>query len=139
MIEVLHVAATVLIGLYAGSLLTEAMILVPYWMRMQPAEFFSLHGTLGPKLFGYYAPLTGLAVASAVLAGLFGSTLKILAAALCLSALIIFFIYFKKANASFAAHSLKNEDLEAELTRWASWHWLRTAVVIVAFIASVAG
>ncbi|MEP3654581.1 MAG: hypothetical protein ABJO36_06770 [Litorimonas sp.] len=139
MIELLHVSATVLIGLYAGSLLTEAMILVPYWRRMQPAEFFGLHVTLGPRLFRYYAPLTALAVAFAVFAGLFGGALKILAAGLCLSALIIYFVYFKKANASFAAHSLKDEDLGAELKRWANWHWLRTIIVIFAFIASVAG
>lgn len=139
MIEILHIFATVMIGIYAGSLLTEAMILVPYWRRMEADEFFSLHETLGPNLLRFFAPLTMIAVFASVLAAAFGDKWKILAGALCVSALIIFFLYFKKANASFAAHSLQDKDLEKELTRWARWHWLRTVIVIAALTASVIG
>lgn len=142
MIEILYIVATLLVGLYAGSLLTEAMILVPYWRRMQPAEFFRLHGQLGPKLFQFFAPLTGGAVALAVIAAAAngGENLAwMLTAAMCLTALLIFFAYFKKANESFANHSLADEELTKELSRWALWHWARTILITIAFGLSIAG
>ena len=138
-VEFLHVFATIMIGLYAGSLLTEATILVPYWRRMDPAEFFKLHGTLGPKLFQFYAPLTSIAVGAAILSGVFGNTWQMAAGGLCATALVIFFLYFKKANQAFAEHSFANEALDSKLSDWARWHWLRTVIVIGAFAASAIG
>ena len=142
MADILYLISTLLIGLYAGSLLTEAMVLVPYWRKMDAAEFFRLHGTLGPKLFRYFAPLTTLTVVSAIAVPLLnqGKTLAwIISAGLCAATLIIFFAYFKKANQSFAQHSLSDAALKDELTRWSRWHWLRTVLVIIAFGSSIAG
>jgi len=142
MLDILTVLTTTIVGLYAGSLLTEAMILVPFWRRMEPADFFRLHGTMGPSLFRYFAPLTTatvvLSVVTAALNRLDSLTWNI-TAGLSVTALIIFFVYFKKANQSFADHSLKNKELAGELTRWASWHWTRTVLMIIALVASIAG
>lgn len=142
MIDTLNILSTLIVGLYAGSLLTEAMILVPYWRRMDPPEFFELHASLGPTLFRYYAPLTASAVALSVIVVALngGDTLAwTITAGLCVLALAIFFIYFRKANKSFADHSLRHDELAGELTRWAKWHGLRTLLVIIAFAASIAG
>lgn len=134
---IISTVTTCAIGLYAGSLLTEGLILVPYWRRMSPEDFFSKHGEMGPSLFKYFAPLTTSAVILSVLTAILVGGRHIFAAALCVSALIIFFLYFKKANASFADHSLANENLKAELSTWASWHWLRTVIIIIAFLVSI--
>ncbi len=142
MIDALNILSTLVLGIYAGSLLTEAMILVPYWRRMKPAEFFGLHSSLGPSLFRYFAPLTTAAVVLAIAAAALnrGENLAwLVTAILCLSALIIFFVYFNKANKSFADHSLKDGELAQELTRWASWHWLRTTIIIIALAGSIVG
>ncbi len=143
MIDALNMMATVFLGLYAGSLLTEAMILVPYWRRMPAEDFFRLHGNLGPQLFRFFAPLTVITVMSAVVVAILNSTQGdiywVVSAVLAASALLIFFIYFKKANRSFADHSLAANQLPLELKRWAVWHWVRTIVVIVAFATSVLG
>ena len=142
MLDFLNVISTAIVGLYAGSLLTEAMILVPFWRRMKPADFFRLHGSMGPSLFRYFAPLTTLAVALSVIAAALNMASNLawnISAGLCVTALIIFFVYFKKANQSFADHSLKNEELAGELSRWASWHWLRTVLIIFAFTISIGG
>lgn len=137
MIDLLITSLTTsVIGLYAGSLLTEGTILVPYWRRMSPEDFFSKHGEMGPSLFKYFAPLTTAAVALSVLAAVLAGGRHIIAAGLCVSALIIFFLYFKKANASFADHSLADEDLKDELKRWAAWHWTRTVIIIAALVIS---
>lgn len=142
MLETLNLLSTLMVGLYAGSLLTEATILVPYWRRMDPDVFFRLHGSLGPRLFRYYAPLTASAVALALIVAILNQVHNMawnVTAGLCLTALVIFFVYFSKANKSFADHSLQHDALAGELTRWASWHWLRTILVIIAFASSVAG
>ncbi len=62
MLETIPLLSTMALGLFTGSLLTEGMILVPYWKRMPASEFIKLHGTLGPQLFRYFAPLTTIAV-----------------------------------------------------------------------------
>jgi len=128
---------TSVIGLYAGSLLTEGVILVPYWRRMSPSDFFSKHSEMGPSLFKYFAPLTTLAVILSVLTAIIVGDRHVFAAALCVSALIIFFLYFKKANASFADYSLDDDNLKRELAKWASWHWVRTVIIITALFVSV--
>lgn len=142
MTDFIPLLSTVLLGLFAGSLLTEGAILVPYWRRMAPAEFFRLHSTLGRHLFRYFAPLTVISVLMSVVAAL-ASGLQSLAwlitAGLCLATLAIFFIYFKRANQSFADQSLPEDDLGAELGRWAAWHWFRTGLIILAFGFSVYG
>ncbi|WP_371396673.1 hypothetical protein [Fretibacter rubidus] len=142
MLVILNVLSTSIVGLYAGSLLTEAMILVPFWRRMDPADFFRLHGSMGPSLFRYFAPLTTSAVALSVAAAALNRAENFawnITAGLCVTALIIFFAYFKKANQSFADRSLKDKELAGELSQWASWHWLRTALLIVAFALSIHG
>lgn len=135
---ILQTLTTSVIGLYAGSLLTEGVILVPYWRRMSAEDFFSKHSEMGPSLFKYFAPLTTAAVMLSVLTAILLGGCHIYAAGLCVSALIIFFLYFKKANASFADHSLANEALAGELKKWTTWHWIRTVIIIAALMVSVA-
>ena len=142
MIEQVYILTTLAIGLFAGSLLTEAMILVPYWRRMEPVDFFRLHRSLGPNLFRYYAPLTSiaviLAVTTAALAGP-GNQPWLISAGLCLTTLVIFFIYFRTANNSFTTHDISNDNLASELKKWANWHWVRTILAIVALGTSIYG
>jgi len=57
-IEILQLLSCMALGLLVGSLLTEAVILVPYWRAMDPQEFLDLHGTLEQQLYRYFAPLT---------------------------------------------------------------------------------
>lgn len=141
--ELLHILTTFTIGLFAGALLTEACILVPYWRRMEPSEFFRLHSSMGLNLFRYFAPLTSVAVMLSIISA--GISLAsgapeichMVAAGLCVVALSIFFTYFKSANAKFAERSIQNSQLLAELSRWAAWHWFRTVLVMIAFAASI--
>lgn len=55
MIELFLLLSCLALGLLVCSLLTEVMILVPYWRAMDPSEFLNLHSMLGPKLFRYFA------------------------------------------------------------------------------------
>lgn len=132
------------LALFVGALLTEAMVLVPMWRTLQPEEFFRLHAAHAYRLYAFFAPLTVsatlLAVAAAVasvVANRPASSWSVTAAVLALVILSTYGLYFRRANASFAEASITHEELPAELARWASWHWFRTIVGLVALASAL--
>jgi ribose/xylose/arabinose/galactoside ABC-type transport system permease subunit len=143
-IEGFQLFSSLALGLLVGSLLTEAMILVPYWRSMEAKEFLRLHHTLGPRLFMYFAPLTIVATILPVLAALMpvilGETyhwLSLVPAIITLVMLTIYMGYFKGANESFKSATVGVEGLAEELTKWARWHWLRVFLGMAAFFISL--
>jgi hypothetical protein len=48
------------------------------------------------------------------------------------------FLYFRKANASFAAGTIDLNNVENELSRWSLWQWIRTAIGVGAFALALA-
>jgi len=64
---------------------------------------------------------------------------QLVSAVLCLLALTIFFTYFRAANNRFAEHSIADDALCDELSKWSAWHWLRTIFAIIALGASIYG
>ncbi len=142
--DTLQILSSLTLGLFVGSLLTEAIILVPYWRSIKPEIFLKLHGTLGPQLYCYFAPLTILATllpaATAIFciwAGTTTRTFSVIVAVLMLIILGIYFYYFKDANDSFKSRSVGADGLPAELQRWATWHWIRTVIGFGAFLISL--
>lgn len=132
------------LGLFTGSLLTEGVILIPYWRSMEPKVFLNLHGSLGPQLYKYFAPLTIAAILFPIIAAIHcvwirsgAMAYSLLSAVLSLCILVIYFHYFKSANDSFATGSVGVEGLPDELRKWNTWHWIRTIVAIAAFYLSL--
>jgi hypothetical protein len=143
-IELIQLASSFSLGLLVGSLLTEALILLPYWRAIDPEEFLNLHGSLGPRLYRYFAPLTILATVLPLLAAItsviFGTAffnLSIAPAIIILVMLFIYIIYFKGANESFKTGSVGADGVSEELRRWAKWHWVRVYLGLVAFFISL--
>ena len=143
-VEVMPFLSAAGLALFVGALLAEAMVLVPMWRALQPQEFFRLHAAHAHRLYKFFAPLTASATCLAVVAaitsvvsGHSGSPASVVAAALALVILSTYFLYFRRANASFSEASLTHEELPAELARWASWHWFRTAVGLIALVATL--
>ncbi len=144
--EILQFLSTFVLGLFIGALLAEGALLVPYWRTLSPEQFFSLHKVFGPRLYRFYAPLTITAtllmVSTAIVCWLAehpGRMATLIAGVLTLSMIAIYFLYFRGANAKFAAASIRAEELSPELARWAKWHWLRVAVGIIAFAVALLG
>lgn len=142
----LQLAATGALGLFVGALLAEGALFVPYWRTLPAETFYALHKEYGPRLYRFFAPLTIAATMLSVLAAVVsamttqpGREFTMLAGALAAAMIVIYLLYFKTANARFAAASLNAEELAAELARWARWHWARVVIGIVAFTASLLG
>ena len=143
-IEAMQFLSAAGLALFVGALLTKAVVLVLMWRSLRPQEFFVLHAAHAHRLYRFFAPLTAtatclavVAAVTSVIAGHAESLMAVVAAALTLVILSTYFLYFQRANASFADASIKPEDLPAELARWASWHWFRTAIGLVALASSL--
>ena len=143
-VEYLHLASSFSLGLLVGSLLTEALILVPYWREMDPKEFLRLHGTMGPKLYKYFAPLTILATMLPIFAAVAAVNvntsffiLSVVPAIITTTMLLMYLAYFKRANESFKTGSVGVAGVANELTMWARWHWVRVVFGLMAFLTSL--
>ncbi|WP_334187302.1 hypothetical protein [Noviherbaspirillum sp.] len=142
--EIMPFVAAAGLALFIGALLTEAVVLVPMWRSLQPQEFLALHAAHGHRLYAFFAPLTICATVLAVVAAITSvatnrplSSASVVAAALALVILSTYGLYFRRANASFAEASIAHEALPAELARWASWHWFRTIIGLVALASAL--
>lgn len=142
--DVVRFLSVASLGLFVGATLTEGFVLVPYWRSLPPGEFFRWYAANDQRLLGFFGPLTSLAAllaGAAALASLWeghpGRWQASVAAVLSIAVVSTFFLYFQRVNASFAAATIRAEDVSAELGRWSSWHWLRTGLSIAAFAAAL--
>jgi hypothetical protein len=140
-LEGLTVAA---LGIYAGAMLTEGFVLVPYWRALPPEQFFKWYAEYDDRLFAFFGTLTmlmvALALATAVVSILErapGRWFSVVAAVLAVAAVAMFPLYFEHANASFAAATLSPSELPAELLRWQRWHVVRVVLSVLALLAAV--
>src|SRR6185436_1421106 len=123
------------LGVFAGAMLTEGGVLVPFWRSLTPKDFLAWYRANGQRLQGFFGPVTTI-TALLAMAAASGSLweghprrwLSLLAAVISLAVVFTFFLYFGKANASFSTGSLGVEKVAPELARWAKWHWWRTGL-----------
>jgi hypothetical protein len=144
MIEFITVANIAVLGVFAGSMATEAFLLVPFFRSLSAKEFYALHPGFGPRLYQYYAPVTISATITPLVTA--GATTFVdagsswpfwLVVIISLSILAIYFLYFRQANLAFAEQRVAEADLERELTRWSRVHLFRTVLAFVSFLVSI--
>ena len=136
----LGLLTVLVLGLSAGALLAEAAILVPFWRAQQPEAFLVWYRENASRLLGFFGPLevvSGVSVVAAAattwLGDQSGKWLFLASMALTLAVLATFPLYFQRVNARFAAGTIPSPQVDAELERWAVWHWGRTLLAILAF------
>ena len=138
------VLAAIALGLSAGAMLTEAVVLVGHWRSAPPEEFLEWFRRYEPTLVVFFGSIEVGALLAAFLA-LFAHAFPRraaffeLAAAAGLSILVLgyYLLYFEDVNAAFVTGAIAPADVAAELERWSRWQWLRTATGIAAFAMSV--
>lgn len=137
--HLLQLASAASLGLFAGAMLTEGFVLVPWWRSLPATDFFTWYAANDRRLMSFFGPVTAVAavltLAAALVsvsAGVPGRWQAAAAAALMLGCVVVFFAWFEQANASFAAASVPVSELPKALARWAAWHHTRTLVALVA-------
>jgi hypothetical protein len=142
--KILLVLSTATLGIFLGTQLAEAALIVPYWKNMSADDFFAFYRVYGKNLHQFYSPLTIastiLPIATFVLS-LFGKSktdlLLWLMAAFSILFFASFFVYFKEANLSFTERTIDKEVLPQKLIEWGQWHWGRVVCETVAFICGL--
>lgn len=142
--EPLALLAVASLGIFLGAMLTEGLVLVPYWRSLPAEDFYSWYGANDKRLLGFFGPLTWLAALSALAAAGIslwtthpGRWYAVAAAACTLAVVSMFFVYFERANASFSLGTMPANELRVELDRWAAWHWMRSGLSLAALTAAV--
>lgn len=132
------------LGVFAGAMLTEGLVLVPYWRSLSAAPFFAWYRANDARLLGFFGPLTAIAalvtLAAAGTSWFLGHPGRgwALVAAIAVSICVTMFpLHFREANARFAAAAVPEDELPAVLGRWAAWHRVRVALSFVALAAGL--
>jgi len=132
------------LGIFFGAMLTEGLVLVPYWRSLPAKAFYSWYAANDKRLLDFFGPLTWLAGLSALAAAGIslwtthpGRWYAVAAAACALLVVSMFFFYFERANASFSLGQMPANELRVELDRWAAWHWVRNGLSLAALTAAV--
>jgi hypothetical protein len=140
--SLLQLLSVACLGVFAGAMLTEGFVLVPYWRSLPAADFFAWYAANDRRLLAYFSPVTSVTavvvLATAAVSMWTGHPGRWASAVACIATLAtvaMFFVYFESANASFSAAS--TQDLAAELSRWAAWHNARIALSLVALICAM--
>jgi hypothetical protein len=148
MIVLLQFASTLALGLLAGALCFEGLVMVPYWRSLSARAFSELHAGFAPRLYRFFAPLTvgavTLSVASGIAVVVAGSGFPahgftLISAALGASLLAFYALYFHASNERLPSLAIKGDEirLRRELTRWHKIHIVRCVVCLAGFTSSL--
>ncbi len=136
--------STATLGIFLGTQLAEAMLIVPYWKGMSTEEFFAFYKIYGKKLHQFYSPITIAATILPVFTFVWSLLTKqkidLLLWMMVVFTLLFFssyFVYFKEANLSFTEQTIANELLPDKLNEWANWHWGRVTCEAIAFVCGL--
>lgn len=143
---VAHLVAIVALGLFAGAMLTEAGVLVPYWRSVDAPAFHAWYRANATRLVAFFGAVTWLAGLSALASAVLAvaacapqATRAVIAAGLMLTTVAMFPLYFKGANARFVVGMTSPDETAAALRQWAAWHRVRTGISCLAFVAAAWG
>jgi Domain of unknown function (DUF1772) len=144
------VASTLLIltcfvlGLLAGGMLVIGVSLVSFWKSLSPSDFqawFASHSHLVGRLM---IPL-GVAsivvtVATVVVSWRDSATSRrwlLIAAASAMAVMVTYPLFFAATNEAFTRGGLSDATARSLLDRWATWHWIRTGLGALGFVAAL--
>jgi uncharacterized membrane protein len=135
--------AALFLGLLAGAMLLIAVVLVPFWAALPPAEFRRWFAANAPRIGSLMLPLGAVAAVAAVAAVFLewqapGRGWLVVAAAGAVGVAAVTLAVNEPANQRFVApDGLSDRDTAALLERWIRWHRVRVALGVAAFYASI--
>jgi hypothetical protein len=144
------VASTILIltclilGLLTGGMLVIGVSLVSFWKSLSPRDFqawFASHAHLiGRVMIPLGVGGSTVAVAAVVACWPGSATDRrwlLIAAVSAIGVMITYPLFFAATNEAFARGGLSDAAVRSLLDRWAIWHWIRTALGALGFVAAL--
>jgi Domain of unknown function (DUF1772) len=135
--------ACLVLGLLAGGMLLIGVAFVSFWQSLSPSEFqswFASHSHLIGRLMiplGTGSIVVTLAALVASLRDPARCFWSLIAALATIGVMVTYPIFFAGTNEAFVRGGLSDRAVRSLLDRWTTWHWLRTGLGVVGFIAAL--
>ena len=130
--------------LLAGGMLVIGVSFVSFWKSLSPSDFqawFASHSHLVGRLM---IPLGvgAIAVAGAAVVACWrgAATARrwlLIAAVSVMGVMVTYPLFFAATNEAFARGGLSEAVARSLLDRWATWHWVRTGLGALGFVAAL--
>jgi MFS family permease len=140
----LMMVTCLVLGVLAGGMLVIGVAFVSFWKSLSPSDFQAWFASYSHLIARLMIPLGAGGVAAtgaALLACWSGPVVRrrwLLIAALSVTGVMVTYpVFFAGANESFVRGGLVDSAARSLLDRWVTWHWIRTGLGIVGFIAAL--
>ncbi len=134
-----NLLSVIALSLFSGAFLFIAFVVVRFWQAIAPAVFLDW---MNENFFRFpilMIPLNMIALILTIVAlgtawkSRPASRLPLGLALVCIFACTITYpTYFAGANAAFLGRTIELPQIGDAIQTWATWHWLRTGLAIVA-------
>jgi len=132
------------LGLLAGGMLVIGISFVSFWKSLAPSDFQAWFASYSHLIGRLMIPLGAGSVAATVatLVACWSSAATrrrwlLIAALSAIGVMVTYPIFFSRTNEAFVHGGLSDSAVRSLLDRWATWHWIRTGLGIVGFIAAL--
>jgi len=130
------------LGLLAGGMLVIGISLVSFWKSLSPSDFQTWFASHADRIGRLMIPLgvaSVAAAAAAVATGWRGPARPwlLIAALSAVGVMVTYPIFFADTNAAFLRGGLSDSEVRSLLARWETWHWIRTGLGALGFVAAL--
>ena len=132
------------LGLLAGGMLVIGVSFVSFWKSLSPSDFQAWFASYSHLIGRLMIPLgvggVAVTVAAVVACWRGPATCRrwlLIAASSVVGVMVTYPIFFAGANESLVRGGLSDSAVRSLLDRWAAWHWIRTGLGIVSFLAAL--
>jgi len=130
--------------LLAGGMLVIGVSFVSFWKSLSPSDFqawFASHSHLVGRLMIPLGVGSIAVTVAAVVACWRGSAPSrrwlLIAAVSVMGVMVTYPLFFAATNEAFARGGLSEAVARSLLDRWATWHWVRTGLGALGFVAAL--
>jgi MFS family permease len=140
----LMMLACLVLGLLAGGMLVIGVAIISFWRSLSPSDFQAWFASYSHLIGRVMLPL-GVGSIAATVATLVacwsGPTTRrrwlLIATIAAIGVMVTYPIFFVGTNESFVRRGLSDSAVRTLLDRWATWHWIRTGLGIIGFVAAL--
>ena len=140
----LMILTCLVLGLLAGGMLVIGISLVTFWKSLPPSHFqawFASHSHLVGRVMIPLGVGSVAATVAAVVAGWRGPAPArrwlLIAAGSAIGVMVTYPLFFEATNAAFVRGGLSDSEARSLLERWEMWHWIRTGLGVLSFVAAL--
>ena len=132
------------LGLLAGGMLVIGVSFVSFWKSLSPGDSQAWFASYSHLIGRLMIPLGvgGVAVTVAAVGACWRGPATcrrwlLIAALSVVGVMVTYPIFFAGTNESLVRGGLSDSAVRSLLDRWAAWHWIRTGLGIVSFLAAL--